>query len=81
LYTPNPLRVGVALCAAHRGDADGHLMNDRERKLMAWALAFNPFDLVRSGGPSRVHAAFMAALRFGYAKLLTTEEYIRETRA
>ena len=27
-----------------------------------------------------VHAAFMAALRFGYAKLVTTEEYINETR-
>ena len=30
---------------------------------------------------AQVHAAFMAALRFGYAKLLTTEEYIRGTRA
>lgn len=27
----------------------------------------------------QVHAAFMAALRFGYAKLVTTEEYLRET--
>ena len=30
---------------------------------------------------AQVHAAFMAALRFGYAKLVTTEEYIRETFA
>src|SRR6516165_5310960 len=29
----------------------------------------------------QVHAAFMAALRFGYAKLVTAEEYRRETRA
>jgi nicotinamidase-related amidase len=29
----------------------------------------------------QVHAAFMAALRSGYAKLVTTEEYLRETRA
>jgi len=25
---------------------------------------------------AEVHAAFMAALRFGYAKLVTTEEYL-----
>jgi nicotinamidase-related amidase len=30
---------------------------------------------------AQVHAAFMAALRFGYAKLVATEEYIRGTRA
>lgn len=27
---------------------------------------------------AQVHAAFMAALRFGYAKLVTTEEYLAE---
>jgi len=26
----------------------------------------------------QVHAAFMAALKFGYAKLVTTEEYLAE---
>lgn len=30
---------------------------------------------------AQVHASFMAALRFGYAKLVSTEEYVRETRA
>ena len=29
----------------------------------------------------QVHAAFMAALQFGYAKLVATEESIREKRA
>jgi nicotinamidase-related amidase len=30
---------------------------------------------------AQVHAAFMAALRFGYAKLVTTEEYLAEKSA
>jgi len=30
---------------------------------------------------AQVHAAFMAALRFGYARLVTTEEYVRGTHA
>jgi len=29
---------------------------------------------------AQVHAAFMAALRFGYAKLLSTEEYLADKR-
>jgi inositol oxygenase len=31
--------------AAHREGAYEHLMNDRDRLLMAWVRAFNPFDL------------------------------------
>lgn len=31
--------------AAHREDAYGHLMNDRDRALFAWVRAFNPYDL------------------------------------
>ena len=30
---------------------------------------------------AQVHAAFMAALRFGYAKLVSTEEYLAEKSA
>ena len=31
--------------AAHREDAYGHLMNERDRELMKWVRAFNPYDL------------------------------------
>ncbi|HEX6984188.1 MAG TPA: inositol oxygenase family protein [Planctomycetaceae bacterium] len=35
--------------AIHREGAYGHLMNDRDRELMAWVRAFNPYDLYSKG--------------------------------
>jgi inositol oxygenase len=31
--------------AAHREGAYGHLLDDRDRELLAWVRAFNPYDL------------------------------------
>jgi inositol oxygenase len=36
--------------AAHREGAYDHLMNDRDRELMGWVRAFNPYDLYTKGG-------------------------------
>jgi hypothetical protein len=50
----------------------------------AWDLPPKKSRLLDGAGAvvpaAQVHAAFMAALRFGYAKLVATEEYIRGTR-
>lgn len=35
--------------AIHREGAYGHLMNDRDRELMSWVRAFNPYDLYSKG--------------------------------
>jgi len=35
--------------AIHREGAYGHLLNDRDRELMAWVQAFNPYDLYSKG--------------------------------
>jgi inositol oxygenase len=36
--------------AAHREGAYDQLMNDRDRELMRWVRAFNPYDLYTKGG-------------------------------
>lgn len=36
--------------AAHREGAYAHLMNDRDRELLPWVRAFNPYDLYTKGG-------------------------------
>jgi inositol oxygenase len=52
--------------AAHREGAYAHLMNDRDRRLLAWVRAFNPYDLY-SKSPERPD---VAGLRPFYEKLI-----------
>ena len=52
--------------AAHREGAYTHLMNDRDRELLRWVRAFNPYDLYTKGGAK----PDVAALRPFYEALI-----------
>jgi inositol oxygenase len=52
--------------AAHHEGAYEHLMNDRDRELMAWVRAFSPFDLYSKAA----HRPDVAGLRPYYEGLI-----------
>lgn len=51
-YLPEPAQYMIryhSFYPAHRENAYGHLMDDRDREMFQWVRAFNPFDLYSKG--------------------------------